>query len=753
MIFTYASSRSQPPADKFEVTAVNGTAALEQRNFYIQYANRAGRSLLSSSHSVTSTGVLLTLKDGLILPEEEVFWIIISYETTGNPQDAGIVAMWQARGSNQMTRRSLPASLYFYSEDHFVVNRAVASADELPSSPNYNNGSIVLVADTGIYYRADHEAYDDNYGINSYGSYSKGLPWKQWIEWPGNFNAYVESTSSFRGCDVPLSLVNDSLEIPPKVADGDSTPIRYWFNNGLSSDGGSPVVEASYSIQVAVDGLEGYEGFFADKIKYYLRGYINRETGVLDDTIPTVGTLQYWNPGTGAITLPAELPRNHAAVYDIILSFDNVDSIGILPGQSPEIALNFTQIANTQGTLNEGANLIGNLVYQDRGKLLVVPGTLRLPGIASIKIENASKGYLIDAKDSQSLVGLLPDTANQIVAMSGVLNGYCTVRQAGEALAFSEVVRATVSTATGISVPVAMDTPLVLSNEGIRITVTHPITSGLYATIRNNYPDELIAGLDALFTPVTGYVYLEVDGILYRSGIETITSAPTQSFNYTSLNSFTQISALPSPASSFCLFEIEQISATAITGSITGTVTASFAYAYETPNYRATAIDNRVSGGIITSSISIAEVIGSLDGLFTRFLPLLGHLDDLNNPHQLTREQIGAASQTEVDSLKTSFKQVNASYAVTTADFHHIIEFTNVTDQTLTLDHTQINTAQHNPFEFMVRRLGTGKVMISVTGGAALESVGNSINTVYETVYFAYKATSNSWAVIGNLSV
>ncbi len=708
MIFTYASHRSKPPSDKFTVQSIPGTAQVKERNFYIQYANRAGRSLLSDPQTVTGSGVSVTLQTGLILPGEEVFWIIVSYETTGEPEDAGIVAMWQARESNQSTRRTLPVVLEFVTNDSLLTNRAVESANQLPSVSSLPNGAIALVVDTGIYYRSDREAFVNTYGLVSYGAYPKGLNTK-WIEWAGTFNAYVETTSSFFGSDVAVNLVTNSLEIPPKIADSDSIPIRYWLNNGLSADGGSPIVDGRYSLEIAVNGIEGYEGFFANnKIKYYLVGYLNRDTGILDDSIDTAGQLRYWNPGTGAIALPEDLPRNHAAVYDLILSFDNSDSIGILPGQSPEISLNFTQIFNIQGNLVEAANLIGDLVYQDRDKLLVVPGAFRLPGIASIKIDNASQGYLIDAKNTQPLVDLQPDTPNQVVALSGALNGYCTVRQENDDLEYSEVVRALISTVPGVSDVVVSNT-ITLSNQGIKVTVEHPITTGLYARVRSDYPDNLIADNEsALFTPTIGYVYLDVDGTIYRSPSQSIVATTTQDFTYTSLTGFVAVSTLPNAPVDFCLFEAEDVVLTAIAGSFSGTVTAFFAYAYETPNYKATVINNQVAGGIVTASVTIAEIISSLN-------TLVAHLDDLNNPHQVTRGQIGAASQTDLvnhTNSRSNPHQVTTTQigAATTAQL--AVTNNNVTANTAAI---ALNTASR-------QSLGT----------AATKNVGTAINNVVQ---------------------
>jgi hypothetical protein len=685
LIFTYASFRSQPPSDKFTVQAIAGTAANLQRNFYIQYANRSGRSLLSDAQTVTSSGVRITLQPNLILSGEEVFWIIISYETSGDPEDAKIISMWQARGNDQVVSRSLPVALNFITEDSLRINRTVLNDSQLPDVFSVPNGAIALVADTGIYYRSDREAYVSNNELFSYGTYAKGLS-SRWIEWNGGFNAYIASTDDLFGADASLHLAENSLEVPPKIADVDSTPTRYWLNNGLSADGGSPKVDGRYSLTVKVNGIKGYEGFFANRIKYSLVGYVDRATGILDQTIADVGQIQYWNPSEGAIVLPEDLPRNHAAVYDLILSFDNADAVSVIGDRNPEISIDFLELLSIQGNLSQAANLIGDLVYKDGEKLLVVPGVFRLSGIASVKIKNSSQGYYIDAKGTQFLADVLPDTSNQIVAMSGALNGHCLIRQSGEQLGYGEVLRAIISTAPGIS-KLFITNSLTLTNQGFKVRVEHPISSGLAGQIRADYPDSLIAGnIKGLFTPTTCYIYLSLNGNIYRSNPETVTAVPVQEFSYNSLASFTQISALPTtPDLSFCLFEPSDVSISAINGTFTGNAVVGFAYAYESPNYKVTSINNEPLGVIPTAKYTLAEAINyslakteNLNDLADKAIARNNldvysksvvdtHVNNTSNPHQVTTSQIGAATTAQLATTNNNVTANTNAIALNTA--------------------------------------------------------------------------------------
>jgi hypothetical protein len=780
LIFTYASFRNQPPGNLFSVQATSGTADLVERNFYIQYANRSGRSLLSGGKSITSRGVQLTLAPSLILPAEEVFWLIISYETSGDPEDAKVIGIWQARENDQVTRRTSAVNLNFSTQDSFGVNQVVATPGSLPSVFSVVNGAIYLVAETGIYYRSDQEAYLYQGQLYSYGTYAKGLT-SLWVEWQAGFNAYIESTDDLLGADISIDLATNALEAPPKQPSLDSVATRYWLNNGLKADGGSPKIDGRYSLLIGVDGVSGYEGFFANKIKYKLIGYVDRATGILDNSMSTAGELKPWNPGAGAIILPIDLPRNHAAVYDLIVSFDNTDVISVLGNRNPTISIDFVELVNIQGNSSQAANLIGDLVYQDRDKLLVVPGLFRLPGIASIKVDDAAQGYYIDAQGVQYLADVQPDLANQLVLMSGATNGHCVIRQAGDTRGYTEVLRTVVSTVPGISALFGGGS-LTLANQGFSVTVEHPISSGLSAYVREDYPDDLIAGNSkALFTPTVCYLYLVLNGIVYRSSPQSVLTNTSQVFQYSDLTDFTQISSLPSaPDPYFCLFEPNSLAVTSIAGSLTGVAAVRFAYAYESPNYKATAINNQALGTIATARYTLAEAINyslakseNLNDLPDKAIArdnlgvypkveLDNHRNNINNPHTVTATQLGAATvtqlatvNTEIATLKTKIKEVSANYSLGTADHHFIIKFANPAAVNLTLNHTLLSLGNfgYNPYEVTVIRSAGGKVNLVVAGGATLESSGTVLSNIYDAVYLAYRVSSNSWVAIGKLGI
>ena len=640
MIPSYASHRTKPNSSDFTVSSLAGTAANVKRNFYIQFQNRAGRSLLSEPKSITSTGVLVTISSNLIQTNEEVFWVLVSTETTDNPQDAIILASWQVRENNQVTQRSLPATISLLTEEDLLGDRKVISASQLPSTP-LPNGAMALALDTGVYYRYDPESYYDSGGnLRSYGAYAGGV--NSWIQTDLSFYAYQPSTTELGGSDLRIDTVANPLKIPPKIGEANSVSQRYWFNNGLENDGGSPIVNGRYTLDISVNGVSGYTSVFANKFQYYLRGYLNRETLELNTEIETVDEVKTWNPTKDFIVLPEELPRNFAAVYDFVLVGNNDDFIGVLPSNTPEIQVDFIEVGGTSSKLTELSNLIGDLVFSDRDRLLIVPGPIRLEGIATIKIPNASQGYLIDNTSTQLINDLSANTAGQIAAISGSLNGLVTIRDSIDPLESSERVRAVISTESGISrlLPTKSD-PIVVNSTGIDVTIRNPVNSNGNGIIRENYSDSFIAGNErGEFTPTAGFVFLDIDGSIYQSQELDVGAIEEQTFNFSNLSEFALISNLPSSLDEdFSLFEPNgkvEVTTTS-TGTISGTVKAYFGYYYDETNVVATKIRHDLPECIPIASNSIAKIISELRGL-------IDHLSDRNNPHEVKPEQIGAVT-------------------------------------------------------------------------------------------------------------
>jgi hypothetical protein len=765
-IFSYASFREYLSFDSFTVVPYSGSAPVINRNFHIQYANRAGRSILSQAVSVESSGVKITLNPQ-IRSGEEVFWIVISMEVTGDGTDAAIVYQWQARENNQMTQRDLPVDIFFTQPSHFVTNRSTLTEAELLDQTGILPGAIAFVLETNKYYRFDPEAYTDTLGrLRSYGAYAKGIG--NWIEYFGTYNAFVEGLGGAESSDRVVFTVEDSLKTPPKIGNSDSTPLRYWLNNGLYSDGNSILETGKYTFEIKINGLDGYTNIFANKINYTLVGYVDRETGDLDNTIESTGVIKTWNPTNGLIILPEPLPRNFAAVYDVYLTFDNDEMLGKIPGQNIELQLDLIEVSNVQAAVSEIGMVIGDLIFPNFDKFLIVPGLKRLSGAASI-----ATGFMIEDRNDQYITGLLPDTPGQLVTIAGNLNGFAAVRQQGDVFGYSEVLRSVVSTESGIGSLHYLG-GLELSDQGISITITHPLSLNGSGIIRSDYPDSAIAGNDkGVFAVDSAYVYLESNGIVHRSSLQVVSNVPFQTFDFPSISNFSTSYPFPDPVdSSFGLFAplATTINVTN-SGDFNGTFDIYFAYAYPSPNYRVTRIDHQFNGVIPTSLRSLAEAInssllrsenlGDLPDKVTSRANLEvyeksvidSHFNDTNNPHQVTLDSLDGVSTTKAQTLATKLKTVTSNYTVLPDDHRTIITVNSIQNVTVTLSTPDPTTLASifGKFEVVVRKVSQGNITIAVPNGITLEASGVRIEQIYQCVCFVFD--SNRWIAIGNLTV
>ena len=646
MTATYASFRQKLSSADFSLAIIPGSTTNDQSyNVYLQLENRTGTNLLSDPQYISvdeGEGLQVTINPSAIASGEEVFWIVLSLENTGNQQNAVRVAAWQARTDNQLIQNSLPITISLTTDEHFNTNRVVAITNDLPTS-GILDGAIAFVVENGNYYRYDSRVVAQDDKSFSYNIEVEAIG--NWIKYDRGFNSYLADTQGGEGADVQLSSIENALSIPPKIGASDSTELRLWINNGYQNDGQSPIINGNYSLTININGVD-YSAVFSEKIQYYLRGYVDRNTGILNTAIATVGELKVWSP-TATIKLPEDLPRNQAAVYDFILAgFDNSEIANLLP-VNPILQIDLYSIGNNTGITSEIANYFGDLVFSDLGKLLIVPGATRLSGLASVKIAGSATGFIIDTTDIQPITGLLADTPDQIAAMAGSLNGLVVIRQQGDTLAYSEVIRAYISTETGLSNLSLTSATVAIANQRVSITITHPINNNGKGIVRSNYTDWLLAGNEqGIFTPTTGYLFLDIDGTIYQSQAIVIVPTQTQTLNYSDLIDFSAIASLPVQSDpAFSLFEPVAIDLTASgTGSINGEVTAYFGYSYDSPNTKATKIRHDLTGTIKTASLSIGEILSKLS-LFD------SHINDTNNPHDITRGQIGAASQEQVDKI------------------------------------------------------------------------------------------------------
>ena len=580
---TYGSFREQIPTDTVTVSIEPGGSldTAYNGNAYIQFQNRAGRNLLSDPIPISVPAgsiAVFTFNEGLIESGEEVFWIVLSLGSS--PQNAIMVARIATTEADQITKKPFPLVIRLTASQHFSPS-SVSGISDLPST-DIIFGQIVLVTDEATYY-----IYDE---------------WSlSWQPFPDSRSAYLESTTAPSGCDRLLTDVDSALRVPTKVGSNDTIPLRVWWLNGFFPDGGSPVeANTRLSLEISVNGSttsvdgKSFSTLFSNRIKASLVGYVERATGILDLSQAQGTTI--WNPVSNFLVLPEELPRGYAAVWNLVLSFENEVMLGVI-SSGASIDINLVEVSENVGTPSPLAALIGDLVFTNGERLRIVPTPKRLSGLASIKT-----GYTINSSKELPFPGLLAaDTANQRITLLGSLNGFIQVRQAGEGLLPDEIVRAVASTEAGkgqlLSTPISVG-----AGSAIEVTVVHP------RAVRNDYPDVIASNDKADYTPSVGRVGIAHDGTYYEeNNVRSLGTGESITFIITDLTDFT-VTTMHTPDVNFDLFRSESITATGLAGagSLGGVYVIHFFAEYESPNTSITKITHDPGSG------AIAELEGSL---------------------------------------------------------------------------------------------------------------------------------------------
>lgn len=747
MIVSYGSFRNNPPTEVVTIVETTPSPSYSigsSYDVYVQFVNRAGRSGLTYVATVASDRIVVTINPGVINSTEDVFWVAIAVSETQSAADAYTIYQYQVRHNNQYTLKYLP-----YSESvkiYPIASMSIQDASLVGTLTTIANvGSIAYAALEDKFYRYDPSAQSGVDGLTSYGAIVSGV--ETWIEYDGNFNAYVPSIGGIGSSDVPISTAPlNTLKLPVKSTAIASQKMRFWINNGLTLDTGSAIAESQFTFEVKVNNISGFNSLFADKIAYQIIGYVDRSSATITYT-PVDQSVKKWNHVDGFIKLTEPLERNHAAIIDVWLDFDNDELIGRIPFQLSEIQLLVLPVADVSGSrVSETAKVIGNLVLNQRGKFLILPDLIRASGIATF-----ADGYVADSLVEQYVEGAVDDAAGQKVVINGALNGYCDVRQEPVDLGHGEFIRAVVSTETGESKIVQSNT-VVCSNSTVTIDFVNP------DAIRSNYPDPAIAGVSdgVYFNSPFFVVYFTLNSTVYKCDPE-YTFNP--SLTISSLSGIASIPSLPvnDPEPYFSLFDPESVSvAQSGTGSITGSFTAYVCYYYPSPNYAVTSIrhDTPECAPVLTSSLgdAINYSLGKSNNLSD--LPdkaiardNLGvypksvtddHLVDTNNPHDLTLAQIGGASSADllttsavlnaaiatlnskVSKLEKLATKVNvvtsSSYAIADSDYRTILELNSNSTTTIVLDRFSLNDPgiPSGVFEFWIRNSGTGSVTFNL---------------------------------------
>jgi len=588
----YGTVRPQLSNISFAAAAGGATTAGGSLWFSAQARTRQGLNLHTTPAQVTWTAgqkIVVTIGTGAIAPGElgSVHEIWISAAASNDATAMRRLATWAALEADQQTPASLPATVDLTRDAHLVLGGSVANLAALPTGSDRVRGMVREAG--GEYYTWD------------------GSAWVEYYPWTGaadSFTSYFgASTSLAGGCDRPIQSVpaEDLIALPPYTPDGSASPrVRLCYLNleALEIEANSPI-----GMVAELDGVEASDKLNGRLWARYLGKFV-RNSGSLSGSAgsDTPVGLYVTTTGQNASTLrfPETLQEGEGALWEFFVKLNASDQSGLEDGGQITI---YPYPQGDAGDFEPLNQLSGDLVFSAGNRLRVVP---TLASVQSLDGAGILGGYVFERSSSRSAGALAADTAAQQVAIAGATRGGITVRQPGEQLLISEVLRALVSTSPGVCSPSAWSSSVAVSSSGaISLLVNYP------SAVRADYPDA-IAGAAATFNAPTLRCYLRFNGstITRAADIPVANAGGTQTVLITDAGS---AASLPSNADErFGLFSYGALTPAATSGGslAAGNYEVAITYDYPSPNTRASALDHRpLSGCVNELPVTLAEFL------------------------------------------------------------------------------------------------------------------------------------------------
>jgi len=637
MVCTYGSFSRDLSALESGVTiaAVPGGSLSDGQSIYlsVQIKTRGGLTLHTAPRLVTTTptnnAIAITLTEDAIAPGDFPMELIISGAATNNVAAMVRLASWRFRDGvtieypgvgpvifpGEGSARVLPKTVTLSQNAHIALSATVSNPGVLPTGANLIHGMVRGIVSTGdvLVYDSEAQVGDVPASLGHWYVHHPGFE----PEGNGYYSTYFgDSTELEGGCDRVVTELNEFQAIAPPGYSFDGSlqnpAIVLFLNNGLELGGGSPMGQGdSISLQVQANGSD-VSSAFAGHMVLTLLGYVNRETGELDSSVAQSAVV--WQPGTSGVVLPSDLDVGFAAAYSVaiqcrkdeLINSRDVSSQWLAEGLSLSVRLYF------EGSLGRPSTVwyfLGDVIYDLGDRMILVPlvnGLRRLGGAATVKgFDTSRRGtYLVD--------DVATDTAGQQATISGALNGAIVMRPAGEALATTEAVRATVSTAPGTMAPCEWSDPVALAsgNRALSFTITSP------SVIRADFPDSSISGNSQGEFNVPYYrVFLQGPGpaIYELDAPVMISPTGTTLIQVLSLDDAGSASLPVQADDSFGLFGYGTLAATAIAGGDlpAGSWRVAVANHYPSPNREITSISH---GPITVLGTTVADLLAQESG-------------------------------------------------------------------------------------------------------------------------------------------
>jgi hypothetical protein len=168
--------------------------------------------------------IAITIPDTARAAGEDIHEYVISIaQTSATPNSIRQAAIFQAYDADQVTTRSLPATIYLSQPAHIVVGsgQQVANLAALPTGSNLINGMVREVLDIGdatsriLEYRAESTATANGDTVFTAAT-------GRWHRIFG-FSTYLTDTTASGGCDRALKDLDLTrvIQAPPYAVDGE----------------------------------------------------------------------------------------------------------------------------------------------------------------------------------------------------------------------------------------------------------------------------------------------------------------------------------------------------------------------------------------------------------------------------------------------------------------------------------------------------------------------------------------------------
>lgn len=641
MAVTYANSRIVLPSSCWSIVSSTG-GSLTPKNLYfsLQTENRIGRNLLLISSLIniaTNNKVTITINSQAKLPTEEIFSYVIGVSTSSVPNTFSQIAKIAVTPST-----TFPLVLVI-SRDIFLRTGYITSDN--PSnilSTDLLHGMRIGYNGTGLVY--EYDSLDSTSVVDNLETLLASTDNR--FKAKGGFSTYVSSVYDVDGSRLDLREENDINPILNSYGTdgGDSPSIRLWVDNSSGS------VAVGTRITLTVKLNENVKtNLFDKKIRYIFEGIVDLNTCVLRTTLrdgitpfEKLGIPLVFNSNNPNFVLEEDLLIGEALSFSFYLNFLGAELNDFIP-EGSIISIYPSFVANV-GSYVAGGEVIGDCIFSEGGRRRVLPSTTNT-GLEVMSGSGLIKNYTFPLLPKTTILGLIPNTANQKVFINNL--GNCFLAPTN--LPNSSAIRAIVSTTSGqTSVTSWSSYVSITQNSNFTLTLTLP------TSIRSNYLD-LIANNVSNFVISKYIVYIQRQSnsevrkfeVAYNSNI----TNNTFSINLQDWNSGVVVSNVPSTTNTaldFNLYDLPYfvISSGLGSGFSIGSYRFCIAYAYD---------GNQVTS---ISHDTAKECILELD------MPLsqaLNNMKYLGEP--LFKEQLISLDTTYIpDGQRRSLKGTDSSY-------------------------------------------------------------------------------------------